>query len=164
MKNRLSHASFIENLRRKVRSLRNLRPNDVHVFTINANYGHYQIIVGPMRKNHMRDLEIKGEIHHVFVSSNSITPNPSKKQINGNLKDTVIMRNLEVHLHDPKGDGKSLEMKDCDSHPQEYINMAGKNGESLVRDLQSSGRLSKAAYGIIQSDILHALKEKEKET
>lgn len=159
MKNRRSHASFIENLRRKVRSLKGLKPHDVHVLTVNANYGHYQIVVGPRRKNRERDLEIRGEIHHLFVSPHSIRPNPSRHQINDNLKGTVIVRDLEVRLHDPKGDGKNLMMKDCEAHPREYINLAGKKGDMLMHDLESGNKLSMAAYRIIQEDILHSLKE-----
>ena len=157
MKKKRSHAAFVENLRRQVRSLKKMKPNDVHVFTIDANYGHYQIVIGPSKKNHERDLEITGEIHQLFVSPDSIRPNPSKHQVHDNLKDTVIMRDLEIHLHDPKGDGKSLKMADSDAHAKECINLAGKNGELLMH--QPNRKLSMAAYKIVQKDILHALEE-----
>ncbi len=161
MKHRRSHASFIENLRRKVRSLKKLKPNDVYVFTVNANYGHYQITIGPMNSHHERNLEIEGEIHHLFVSPHLITPNPTKEQVGSNLKDMVIMRDLEIHLVDPAGDGKHLASRGSDAHPRECINLAGKNGELLMRHVESSGRLPKAAYRIIQRDILHSLKQEE---
>lgn len=161
MKNRKMHASFVDNLRRKVRSLKNMKPEDVHVFTINASYGHYQVIIGPKKGHNQRDVRIEGEIHHLFVSPHSINANPSKHEIYENMKNTIIMRDLEVHLHDPKGDGKSLEMKTCDAHPKEYINLAGKNGELLMKHIDGSRKLSLAAYRIIQEDILHALKKEE---
>lgn len=159
MRNRRSHASFVENLRRKVRSLKKMRSGDVHVFTINANYGNYQIVIGPAKGHNHRNLEITGEIHHLFVSPDSIRPNPSKHQIYKNLKDTIIMRNLEVHLMDPIGDGRHLMMKDSEAHPREYINLAGRNGELLMRHMESGRRLTQAAYKIIQKDILRALED-----
>lgn len=164
MKNRGKHASFIRNLRRKVRSLKRLKPHDVYVFTINANYGHYQIMVGPMNNRHERNLEITGEIHHLFVSPHSISANPTRDQVEGNLKNTVIMRDLEVRLMDPRGDGRHLKTMGSGAHPREYINLAGKNGELLMTHLEGSGRLSRAAYRIIQEDILRALKKEEKRT
>jgi hypothetical protein len=162
MKNKRSHASFVENLRHKVRSLKKLRPQDVHVFTIDANYGHYQIVIGPKKGHNQRDVEITGEIHHLFVSPYSITANPTRHEIYENMKNTIIMRNLEIHLHDPKGDGKNLLMKDCKAHPREYINLAGKNGLLLMKHIEGSRRLSHAAYKIIQEDILRSLKKEEK--
>ena len=101
MKRHRSHASFIENLRQKIRSLRKMKPEDIHVFTIDASYGRYQIVIGPLEKNHRRSLEIDGNIHHLFISPKAISPNPSKNQIRTNLKNTIIMRDLSVHLFDP---------------------------------------------------------------
>jgi hypothetical protein len=156
-----SHASFIGTLRHKIRSLKRLGPNDVYVFTVNANYGHYQITVGPMNDHRKREVEIKGEMHHLFVTPHSIAPNPAKKQVNCTMRNTVVMRNLEVHLVDPEGDGKHLSTKSSDARPREYINLAGKNGELLMRNLESGTRLQKAIYGIIQKDILNSLELEE---
>ena len=159
MKANRSHASFIENLKRQMKHLRRMKPDEVHVFTINANYGRYQIIIGPGKGHQRRNLEINGNIHHLFISPKNITPNPSSAQIHGNLKDTVILRDLNVHLVDPCGDGKKLSMKKCDSHPRELINLAGKRGKTLLSKVELNGRLSRVAYRIIQDDILRSLRK-----
>jgi len=162
MKYDRSHASFIENLTWQMKSLKRMKPGDVHVFTINATYGRYQIVIGPLMDNHCRSVEINGEIHHLFVSPKSISPNPSKRQVRSNLKNTVIMNELLIHLRDPLGDGKHLSIKQSDAHPREYINLAGKKGQILLNKVESSGRLTSAAYKIIQEDILRSLRKERR--
>ena len=44
MNKRATHASFVSDLKKKMRSLKKMKEGDVHVFTINANYGRYKII------------------------------------------------------------------------------------------------------------------------
>jgi len=162
MKRLRSHSSFIENLRRQMKSLKKMGREDVHVFSIDAQFGHYQIVIGPQLGHKKRRLEIDGKIHHLFVSPKAISANPSRRQIRANLKNTVIVRDLSVHLCDPCGDGNSLLINKSDAQPREYINLAGKNGESLVEKIEANGRLSRAAYRIIQKDILHSLKKEER--
>lgn len=152
--------SFVDNLKRAVRSLKNIGPNDMHIFTINANYGHYQIIVRGRQAN-KTNLEINGEIHHLFVSPNGISPNPSRQEIHENLKNTVIMRDLSVHICDDNGNGKKVVIKKSDVHPRECINLAGKDGEKMLKNAETHGRLEQAAYHIIQEDILHSLNKED---
>lgn len=159
---RHSHNSFVQNLRKKVKSLKKMKHGDVHVFTINANYGRYKIIVGPMKQNNHCPVEIEGQVHHLFVSPKDIRPNPSQKQIRENLKHTVIIQDLSVHINDHSGSGKQPSETEGSAKPREYINLAGKEGEKIIRRAKKHGRLSRAAYNIIQKDILRTLKEEEK--
>lgn len=139
-----------------------MKQGDVHVFTINASYGRYKVIVGPMKQNNHCPVEIEGQVHHLFVSPKDIRPNPTQKQIKENLKHTVIMRDLSVHINDPSGSGKHPSATEKSAKPREYINLAGKEGEKIIRKSQSHGKLSRAAYNIIQKDILKSLKEEER--
>lgn len=157
-------APFIEELRHAMKSVRLMRPGEVHVVSVNASYGHYQIIFKPApgKGSHERPIEINGEIHHLFLSSNKLAPQPSRMQMLGNLKDTVIMRNLNVHIMDPKGDGRHISVPENASgmHALEYINLAGREGNALVDRAEHSRKYSLAAYRIIQRDILKALRKK----
>lgn len=162
MKRKVSHESFVNNLRKKIKSLKKMKEGDVHVFTVNANYGRYKIVVGPAKRDDNCPIEIEGEIHHLFISPENISPNPSKSQVHQNLKHTVIMRNLSVHFNDPSGSGEQLELNSDNIKPREYINLAGKEGEEIIKKANNKDRLSKTAYHIIQKDILHSLEEKKK--
>jgi len=170
MKRRNSNRTFLSELRKVIKSLKRMKPGEVHVLSINANYGHYQIVIGPEQgakakgHEHDRPIEINGEIHHLFVTPNKVQANPSKRQVLENLRDTVIMRNLSIHLCDPLGDGRHLEMpKDGNNglHAREYINLAGDVGDELLDEAEHSPRLSLAAYRLIQKDILNALGREE---
>jgi hypothetical protein len=73
MKRKHSHATFLEQLKRSISSLKHMKPHDMHVLTVHANYGNYEIVIGPEAKrgaghNHERMVEINGEIHHLFIS------------------------------------------------------------------------------------------------
>ncbi|MBT3181727.1 MAG: hypothetical protein HN337_04365 [Deltaproteobacteria bacterium] len=166
MKKRKAHLPFIDQLRHAIKSLKKMKPGEVHVLSINANYGHYQIVIGPEESSdHNRSIEINGEIHHLFVTPKNISAQPSKRQVEQNLKNTVIMRNLMIHLRDPKGDGKHLiimSKNDNGLHPRECINLAGNDGERLMNELEHKSSYSLAAYRIIQKDILSALKKNKK--
>ena len=172
MKKRRKDGAFIDELRRMVRTLKKMKAGEVHIMSINANYGHYQIVigpeeheVGPHRKGHDRPIEINGEIHHLFVSPRTVTAYPSKHEVLENLKHTVIMRDLSVHLLDPKGDGQHLtELTNGGNgiHAREYINLAGSKGKKLIEKVEHSDKLSLDAYRIVQKDILRALKEHKK--
>lgn len=147
-----------------------MKPGERHVISINANYGHYQLVIGPSpareKAASSRPIEISGEIHHLFVSPRKISPYPTQNQVTDNLKDTVIMRGLSIHLRDPQGDGSHLaEAEESNGmHAREYINLAGKDGDHLIKEVQSSSTMRMEAYHIIQRDILNALKEHKKES
>lgn len=166
MKMRKSPGSFLKGLKRGIRSLRHMKPGETHIISVHANYGHYQIVIGP-GNSEKRPIEINGEIHHLFMTTNSISAQPSKRQMLKNLKDTIIMRELQVHLSDPKGDGRHLEKpaeKDERVHIRECINMAGRKGEEIIEESCHSNRLPMAAYRIIQNDVLRALQKRSEDT
>jgi hypothetical protein len=160
MKKRKSAAKFFDQLKNVTKELRQMKPGDVHILSVNANYGNYQIIIGPEGgKEHRRDLKIDGEVHHLFISTNDIIPHPTREQVLRNLKNMVIMRKLHVHFHDLNGDGEHV-MDDDGIFAQEYINLAGDAGKQLVMKAVRDRRISLAAYKIVQQDILKALAKK----
>lgn len=166
MKRRRAKTPFIEKLREAIKSIRLMRPGEVHVVSVNANYGHYQIIIKPIQGKGSpleKRIEINGEIHHLFLSPKKLAAQPSKRQMIENLKDTVIMKSLNIHIMDPKGDGRHLSIPEHSSgmHAIEYINLAGQGGNDLVDNAEHSRKYSLAAYRIIQNDILKALKKKQ---
>lgn len=167
---------FIKQLKRVVHGLRKIGPSEVHILSIDTNYGHYQLIIGsghahglskgskgtsiPQRAK-ANPIEINGEIHHLFVSPRSVRVQPSRHQISNNLRGTVIMQGLNVHLKDPKGDGQHLAIPkggERGIHARENINLAGRAGERLVKGAQRNRYLPMATYRIIQRDILRTLK------
>lgn len=165
MKRHRNNAPFLEQLKRHVKSLKEMKPDDVHVISVNANFGHYQIVIGPERKDEdrNREIEISGEIHHLFISEESVSAHPTKQQMMKNLKDTVIMRDLTIHIKDPAGDGKHLTPEDESSglHARECINLAGDEGDQMIFDAEHSPKMSLEAYQIVQEDIIHSFEEKE---
>lgn len=173
MKKRKVAEPFIDQLKRSVRSLKKMRPGEVHVFSINANYGHYQIVVGSHRDAVKRrypgkylPIEINGEIHHLFISPHAIRIHPSKTQMLKNLNNTVIVRDVAVHIRDPKGDGRHVveQAKDVGVRAREYINLAGVEGQKLLEETHHKNRLTMAAYRIIQKDIIESLRQKKEMT
>lgn len=174
MKKRQIHTSFLEQLREVVAELKEMKPNEMHVITVHANYGSYELVIGPedqeIRRDieHHRPVEINGEIHHLFISPESISPNPSRNQIHDKLRHTVIMQDLSIHLRDDDGDGEHAHANNGSTSgvmPHGLINMAGEEGEELIHQVEESGQLNDDTYHIIQDDILHALKrEKNDET
>ena len=171
MKKRRSNACFLEQLKQVVSELKDMKPNEMHVITVHANYGNYELVIGAEEhemsgEQQHRPVEINGEIHHLFVSPDSISPNPSQEQIHDKLKHTVIMQDLSIHLRDDEGDGEHATGHDGSSQgvmPHGMINMAGEEGEELVHQVEESGKLNDVTYQIIQEDILHALRKKEEE-
>jgi hypothetical protein len=167
----MSHASFLEQLKRTISSLEDMKPDDVHVLTVHANYGNYEIVIGPENhhggeNDHSRSVEINGEIHHLFITPDDVTPNPSHNQVHDKLKNTVIMQNLSVHLRDDDGDGEHAVGSSGSKHgvePRGMINMAGAEGEEIVHEMEESGKLNDITYHIIQEDILHALDKRRSE-
>ncbi len=171
MKRRKAHAAFIEQLQESISSLKHMKPDEMHVITVHANYGNYEIVIGPELKNapegkHLRPIEINGEIHHLFISPEAIAPNPSKRQVDDKLKHTVIMQDLSVHLRDAKGDGRHASGRNGSGAgvlPRGMINMAGAEGEALLDKVAASNKLNDITYKIIQNDILQALHKRRRE-
>lgn len=161
--------SFVKKLMERVKLSPDSTPNEVHVFDVHAAYGHYQVIIGPADKvakqsnSNNRPVEINGSLHHLFVSKNHITPHPSHHQIHNNLKGCIIMRDLTVHMKDPTGTGRKLDSQTRNNalSVREKINLAGQDGEKLLKRMENTGKLAKDTYKIIQEDILNALAMKQ---
>ncbi len=169
MKKRAKPKTFLKELSGLVRALKEMKPDETHILNIDANYGHYQLVIGPHMKgasrNGDRPIEIDGEIHHLFVTPDEIRAYPSKNQVMENLKDTVIMRRLHVHLMDPTGDGEQLDSSPGEENmleAKEYINLAGKDGERIIERFEKNNAVSQDTYRIIQQDIIKALKSKRR--
>ncbi len=170
MKNRHGVRPFLEELRGAISALQKMKPGETHVLSINANYGHYQLVIGPGPEGEnkgSRPIEINGEIHHLFLSHDSVRAQPSREQVTENLRNTVILRGCKIHIKDPMGDGDHLAEVNHDGngmHAREYINLAGQEGEHLINEMEHDERMSLEAYKIVQKDILTALKEHKEES
>lgn len=155
---------FIDELREVVISLKRMKPNDVHIIHVRASYGNYQLVIGPTgpgRKKELRPIEINGNLHHLFISPEKVTANPTHRQVENYMRDTVIMRDVTIHILDSAGEGKEISASRGHLSPvlaKEYINLAGPDGDSMLKIKEMNGELTKAAYHIIQSDILHTLR------
>ena len=170
MKRKARSKKFLMELRSLIGALKHMKPGETHILSINANYGHYQLVIGP-EKNAMSDedersIEIEGEIHHLFVTPDEVRAQPSKNQVMENLKDTVIMRGLHVELKDPKGDGKNLRPSAGYNglRAKEYINLAGEAGDDIIEMAESSDEISLDTYRLIQEDIIKALKQNKRKS
>ena len=171
MKRKAKSKTFLKELRSLVSALKKMKPGETHVLSVNANYGHYQIVIGPgegeKSSGNERPIEIDGEIHHLFITPDEVRPHPSKEQVMDNLKDTVILRGLHVHLMDPMGDGMHLEngaKDDNGLHAKEYINLAGNKGKRIIDEIEKSDEISHDTYRIIQDDVIRALKRNRKKS
>ncbi|HPQ80212.1 MAG TPA: hypothetical protein PLZ86_00605 [bacterium] len=140
------------------------------MLSIDANYGRYRIVIGPedalssAKRENKRPIEINGEIHHIFVSPRTMRIHPSRRQVEHNMKDTVIMRDLSIHLVDPRGDGSHVEAKgNGELKARECINLAGEIGQKIIEKTSRDDHMMMAAYRIVQRDILKALKERPPE-
>ena len=162
-------ASFIERLLEEGKLTKPLSPDEVHIFNVHAAYGSYQIVVGPAhkvmgkQKEMQRSLEISGAMHHLFVGKNNIAAHPSIRQVQNNLKGLIIMRELNIHIKDPTGQGKKIspELKATAVAAKKQINLAGPDGERHFKRMQLTGKLAKDTYKIIQEDILTALASRQ---
>lgn len=154
--------SFVKQLMSLVK-LAQLKPNETHVFQVEASFGNYEVLVGPLstqeESDHNLPIEINGELHHLVVSPEGIAPHPSHQQVQNHLKDCVIIRNMMLHLKDPTGSGETLENKNGRQvlYIKDNINIAGSKGVEHLKTVTQSGALAEAAYQIIQEDILKAL-------
>lgn len=156
--------SFFKRLQAIVSTLQTMRPDEIHIIHVRANYGNYQIVIGPesMLEEKSRPLEINGQIHHLFVSPNNISPNPTHDQIDHHLHDTIVMRDVTIHLLDERGDGQHLVASNGWQQTvdaRDAINLAGEKGKALLERTITSGELPRATYHIIQEDILQALEK-----
>jgi hypothetical protein len=160
--NRQKHANFLQQLRKAARTLKGMKPGEVHVLSIHANYGNYQIVINNGGHGE-RPIEISGEIHHLFLSPDNLRALPSRQQMLSNMKGTVIMKSLTVHMYDPTGDGEHLLENDHASEisVREYINFAGNKGRHMLEKAMHSHRMSLIAYRLVQRDILKALRRQE---
>lgn len=166
-----SHDSFIRKLAKSAVELKKLKNREVRIFNVIANFGSYQVIVGPEYskeeceklhvKIHSRRLEINGYMHHLFVNSRGVSALPDEDEISSNLRGSVIMKDIVIHIVDQDGCGSRvlIERLDRDGvQDKRRINLAGENGDSMIKKYKMSGRLDNDAYRIIQEDILKALK------
>ncbi len=73
------------------------------------------------------------------------------------------MRDLTLHLKDPTGAGRKLETGNQKNAvlAREKINLAGNDGEKLLKRIEVTGKLAKDTYKIVQEDILTALANKQ---
>ncbi|MFH1830176.1 MAG: hypothetical protein ABH871_05315 [Pseudomonadota bacterium] len=173
MKRKKGSKVFLQELCNLIGALKNMKPGETHVLSINANYGNYQLVIGPGAKRQSaqngdkRPIEINGEIHHLFATPAEVRPHPSKQQIIDNLKDTVIMKAVSIHLKDPMGDGMHLKGSDGNDnglHAREFINLAGNKGDEIIDKMEHDDDISFKTYQLVQKDILKSLKEHKKES
>jgi hypothetical protein len=105
-------------------------------------------------------IEIDGQIYHLFLSPDALSPNPSRREVLQNLKHSVLMKDLYLHFSDPDGHGDHLKLGKSRVNPREYINFAGKQGSAMMGRLHFRGKLPLAAYSIVQKDILRGMEKK----
>ena len=157
----MKRPNFLNNLFRRDRVLKKLRPHEVAIFNVHGNFGDYQVKVfekNPQLKT--RSVEISGHIHHLFVNDKKVEAMPTKNEIKKNLKGTVIMRDITVHLFDKDGRGARVTIKNPKNdgaHAAEKINLAGSLGPKIIKGYERSEKLANKTYKIVQRDILKAL-------
>lgn len=162
--------AFIKLLLKYRAELKRLRPRDICVFNVIANYGSYQIIVGPEYsdaeckrlnvKPHSRSIVINGSMHHLFVNPRHVSALPDHEDVRSNLRGSVIMKDIVIHILDQDGRGSSVKITRIGQdgvHAKQNINLAGEKGIPMIENYMSSGRLAIETYKIIQRDILKAL-------
>lgn len=151
---------FLDNLKKREGMLRRLKKRELAIFNVMGRYGAYQIKIGPEDSSHHRPIEINGHIHHLFVKGHGVGPMPTKEDIDHNLKGTVIMNDVTVHIFDRNGDGRKVAIGragDDGAHAKRSINLAGSEGERMLNEMESSGELANKAYLIVQDDILKSI-------
>jgi hypothetical protein len=164
--------SFLARLRRALPMLRELPPSEAKSIDVDANFGHYQVTIGPeysvaeCRQRHIplhsRPIELHGQLDHLYVEKNRISPLPTQDLIDQHLKATVVINDVNVHIYDSDGDGATIRIRAKDRSAVEFrqaINMAGDDGEERLRQIKESGTLTRETYRIIQEDILRLLRQ-----
>lgn len=153
---------FMEAMILQNKVLRKLNPREVTIFNVKGNFGHYQVKLWPMDpKEHSRPIEINGEIHHLFVTKDKVGPLPKHDEVLRNMRGTVIMKDISIHLFDEKGDGHAVKIERIESdgaHAKKRINLAGDEGEKIIHEMEATGRLANETYHIVQEDILKSMK------
>lgn len=167
----MSKHTFLARLRRVLPSLRTLGPEESKTFDINAHYGQYHITVGPeyetaeCRRRHVplhsRPIKVEGEIDHLFLEPNQVSPHPSRDVVNRQLRTTVVINGVRVNIFDVHGDGSSCRpdtTANARIEIRQAINLAGPDGEDRLVNYQRSGVLVRETYRIIQEDVLRLLR------
>lgn len=152
---------FSSILMKNEKRLKRLKPKEIVIFNVHGTYGDYQIKIGPEDKRHRRSVEINGKVHHLFISKQHVEPLPTHDEIHNNMRGTIIMNEVTVHLFDEKGDGRAVKIQRPSidgAHARENINLAGKTGEKALHEFEKSGRLANETYHIVQDDVLKSLK------
>lgn len=151
---------FLTDLRKRERVLQHLKKKEVTIFNVSGRYGFYQVKIGPERQDRHRPIEINGRIHHLFLNYRGVEPMPTKDEVDHNLRGTIIMKDVTIHLFDKDGDGHAVTIEHIETdgaHARQSINLAGENGEKIMHDLEITGKLANETYHIVQEDILKSL-------
>lgn len=165
--------NFINKLIKHCIQLKKLKPRQVCIFNVFTKHGNYQVYIGPECvgteckkmhvKPHSRKLEINGSMYHLFVNPKHISADPQQEDLRSNLRGSVIMRDIAIHIVDQDGSGAHIQIEDVQSSSMieegHKINLAGEKGDHMLERFRSSGKLMKETYKIIQEDILEAIKE-----
>lgn len=153
--------NFLRRLLKGHKDLGKIKSNELAIFNVCGNYGHYQIKIGPLdEKTKARSVEINGKVHHLFINNKHVEPLPSHDEIKNNMRGTIIMNEVSLHLYDKEGEGKKviIERKDADgAHARQHINLAGEDGEKMLHECESTGQLANETYQIVQEDILKSI-------
>lgn len=163
---------FIRKIVRHCLQIKRLRANEIFIFNVIAKHGSYQIIIGPEQSAlksksitsdpHARKVEIAGTMHHLFVNPQTISPSPSQEDIRTNLKGSIIMKEVVIHIIDQQGKTSTVKIekfKQNSFESKKHIDLYGGKSRDLLSKLKSSGKLESNTYEIIQEDILSAIKE-----
>lgn len=162
---------FVRKLINHNLDLKRLHPNEIYIFNVFANRGNYQIMVGPeysaeeceaMKiEPHSRRIEINGTVHNLFLNPNHISAEPKQEDVRRNLRGSMIVKDLAIHIVDNNGTGTGIVIEKIHSHElvlRDKINLAGEKGEEMLSKYLSTGKLIMETYKIIQEDILNSLK------
>jgi hypothetical protein len=149
--------NFIYRLTREHKDIKRLKPHEILIFNVSGTYGNYQVKIGPKDGEGSRPIEINGMVHHLFINERHVEPVPTQDEIKNNLKGTVIMNEVSIHMIDSKGEGKSIVLsrqKAYSARARKFINLAGENGDKMIFDFESNHQLVDETYRIVQEDIL----------
>lgn len=171
-KSKKGGGGFIKQLVERYVRLKKLSPNEICIFNVITTQGSYQVTIGPEYKpgearklrveQHSRTLEINGSIHHLFINREKISALPEHKDVRQNFRDSIIMKDISVHIFDNDGNGYNIRFGDrpgAGLSAKQKINLAGDKGEEILSKHLKNGYLIKETYKIIQEDILKTLKK-----
>ena len=168
----MSKHTFLARLRRVIPTLRSLGPQESKTFDVQAQFGEYHITIGPEYSAthcrqlhvplHSRPIQVEGEIDHLFLEPDQVCAFPSRELVNQQLRTTVVINGVRVHIFDLHGDGASYRANPTPASRVEIrqaINLAGPEGEDRLVNYQRSGALTRETYRIIQEDVLKLLRQ-----